>query len=167
MDEKIPWLKQLYAELERKYRRVLVLTRKIQDLCANETFPLEDAHQEKLTELLAGREKLIKEAATGLKEALALEQGLQKLHDRDQLPVARAPEHGFSSLPDQFSAASHRLEHLLGEITALDAVSGQILESLLQHAAGEIKKIQKGKKANEAYRDHGYQFEGFFVDSSK
>ena len=214
--------------------QMLALARDLRDLCAGSSFPAE-GDPERLAELLARREKLIKQAVAWQGEAPFWEKSLRKSRDRDQdrlredhlpaperaagqnpdfnlsPPVARfseqgflsspdqpaagdlstvvpgvpghsfsssparpaernisaVPGRGFSSPPDQSSAASRRLEPLLEEIVALDAASGRILERLLQQTAGEMEKIQKGKKANKAYRDHDYQFEGFFVDSNK
>lgn len=139
MDEKIPRPKRPCAELETIYQQILVLSRDLRDLCEKSSFP-EEGDLEKLAGLLLGREELMEETAAGQKETSPREQRL------------REPR-GLS-----------RPELLLKEIVALDAASGQALKRSLQHMAGEMKKIQKGKKASKTYRDQDYQLEGFFVD---
>ena len=159
-------LTQLYTNLELIYLEMLTLTQGLQTLCANNSFLTED-ERGKLAELLFRREKLMEQASACQEEVRILEKKLQVSLNPVQGKVLLRPEKDSPSLPEKFSATPHRLDALVKEIIALDAVTSQSLRHSLQRAAREIKKIQVTKKANKAYRDQDFQAEGFFIDSDK
>lgn len=172
MEKKFMQLTGLYARLEPVYREMLTVSQVLRDLCVEKSLATE-SEQKNLACLLAQREKLLEQAAVRQQEAAALAAVLEE--DLRKRLAGGPPKINTAVWGRYISAAAlkrreallHRLELLIRETVALDAITGQALHGSLQDLARKMKKIQIEKKASKAYSDQGFQSEGFFVDSSK
>lgn len=170
MEEMVLQLKQLNAKLEPVYREILILARELQDLSVENSFEAE-GDREKLARLLMRRGELL-ELAAARQEAAAVQGKSPRGSSARNLAPEKRDAMGLV-LQGSLQAEGYRREVfrrlglLIKEIIAVDAITCRALNCSFQDMARKLEKVQKEKKANRAYRDQGFQPEGFFVDDNK
>lgn len=166
VEEKAAEISEYYARQVSLYKEMLAIAQELKALCSAADFAGEEDLKE-LNALLFKRQKIMDQIEASQQKVQALKKSLQEGLGLPELNIKQLCRYLSPHRSSLLLSLVAQIEALLKEIAELDHQTQGLFLAKLDTVRQELGKVQKRKKANQAYRPHTRQREGFFIDHNK